>query len=312
VDSISSASIDVLSQASPYEEERTEVSAGLDFLYADTLISTGFTSSDESDYQADTAWFNVSQEVFGGLTTISMGFARGWDVVGNVTDPDFSEDIDRRSWRLGFSQVLTKNFLLGLNFEAITDEGFLNNPYRSYRYLDSTTVDGYNWAAEKYPNTRTSNATAIRGRYFLGYRASVDAGYRYFSDTWGIAAHNADIGYTHPLASGWIFELRYRYYTQTGADFYSDLFSRRDAQNFMGRDKELSTFEDHSVRFGVSYEFLDGQWKFLESGRVNLYYDRMFFDYTDFSNVLEGGPPGQEPLYSFTADIWQLFVSFWF
>jgi hypothetical protein len=32
VDTISSASVDVISTASPYEEERTEVSAGVDFL----------------------------------------------------------------------------------------------------------------------------------------------------------------------------------------------------------------------------------------------------------------------------------------
>ena len=34
---------------------------------------------------------------------------------------------------LGVSQVITKDMVLEVNYEGITDEGFLNNPYRSYR-----------------------------------------------------------------------------------------------------------------------------------------------------------------------------------
>ena len=99
VDSISSASIDVLSYASAYSEERTELSVGGDFLVDQTILSAGYTHSDENDFNAQTAYFGVSQDIFGGLTTVSMSFARGWDTVGMVNDPDFEEDVDRRSSR---------------------------------------------------------------------------------------------------------------------------------------------------------------------------------------------------------------------
>jgi hypothetical protein len=36
------------------------------------------------------------------------------------------------------------------------------------------------------------------------------------------------------------------------------------------------------------------------------------FDYDDFRNVLDGGEAGAEPLYDFSADVIQLFVSIWF
>ena len=312
VDSISSASIDVLSYASAYEEERTEISIGGDYLLGETILSGGFTDSDENDFEAQTAYFGVSQEVFGGLTTIRMGFSRGWDEVGMVNDPDFAEDVDRRSYRLGATQVITKNLLLNFEFEGITDEGFLNNPYRKVRYRDAVDPSIFHWEEEVYPNTRTSSAFSLGGRYFVQPGSAVYGSARIFNDTWGIDAWDAQLGYTYSTQGSWLFDYSYRYYTQTGADFYSDLFDYSEQQNFRGRDKELSTFTGHSIRLGISYEIPVASWKFVERGTANFNYDYMFFNYDDFRNVLEGGAAGTEPLYDMSADILQLYVSFWF
>jgi hypothetical protein len=314
VDSVSSASIDVLATASPYDEDRTEVTVGGDYLSGDTLMNISYTNSDEDDYEADTINFGLSQEIFGGLTTVSMGYGSGSDTVGNNTDPDFSEPIDRKNYRLGLSQVITRHMLVGLAYEAISDEGYLNNPYRSVRYLDSNNPDGkgYSYQPEVYPNTRTSNAVAVQSRYYLDPRSAVYGGYRFFTDDWGIDAHTLDVGYTRPLAGGWILDAGYRFYTQDSADFYSDLFPYKDAQNYLARDKELSSFNSHTLRFGVSYDILGDGWRFVDKGSVNLYYDHIMFDYDDFRNVLDGGEPGTEPLYDFDADVIQLFVSIWF
>ena len=314
VDSVSSASIDVLATASPYDEDRTEVTVGGDYLSGDTLMNISYTNSDEDDYEADTINFGLSQEIFGGLTTVSMGYGSGSDTVGNNTDPDFSEAVDRKNYRLGLTQVITRHMLVDLAYEAISDEGYLNNPYRSVRYLDSNNPDGkgFSYQPEVYPNTRTSNAVAVQSRYYLDPRSAVYGGYRFFTDDWGIDAHTLDVGYIRPLAGGWILDAGYRFYTQDSADFYSDLFPYKDAQNYLARDKELSSFNSHTLRFGVSYDILGDGWHFVDKGSVNLYYDHIMFDYDDFRNVLDGGEPGAEPLYDFSADVIQLFVSIWF
>ena len=51
---ISAASIDVVTSASPYSEQRTEYGVGLDWLYGNALMNVGYTNSDESDYQSAT------------------------------------------------------------------------------------------------------------------------------------------------------------------------------------------------------------------------------------------------------------------
>lgn len=312
VDNISSASIDVMATASPYKESRTQKSVGVDYLHDRTTMSVNYINSEEHDYLAKTASFTLNQDMFGDLTTVTMGYSKGWDVVGMRNDPTFKKDANRQNYRIGLSQVVTKNTLVGLNFETITDDGFLNNPYRAVRYVDPTSPKGYSYQAEVYPQTRTSNAVSVRGMYYLPYRASVHGEFRIYSDSWGIRAKSAEVGYTHPKGDTWTFDVKYRYYTQSNADFYSDLFPYRDAQNFMARDKELAAFKSNTVGLGVSYAFARGGWGFVDSGTVNLSWDHIQFHYEDFRNVLAGGTPGQEPLYGYSANVVQFFVSVWY
>ncbi len=312
VDSISSASIDVLSYASPYEEERKELSLGADFIVGEAVVSAGYTNSDENDFEARTAYLGISQEIFGGLTTVKLGFAKGKDTVGQVTDPLFSEDADRRIYRLGVSQVMTKNLVVNFDFEGVSDEGYLNNPYRQVRFLDPMDARGYRFQQEVYPNTRSSSALAVTGRYFLDINSAVYGGARVYDDTWGISAWNAQAGYTYRWRDRWLFDLSFRHYDQSAADFYSDLFPFQDAQNFLGRDKEISTYTTQTVKLDITYEFLPNGWGIAERGTANLSLARIMFDYDDFRDILTGGAVGDEPLYSFDADVLQFYLSFWF
>ena len=312
VDMISSASIDVVTTASPYKEQRDQVSLAFDMLNGKTQYSVGVTGSDENDYTASAATFDISQDLFGDLTTVSFGFSRGWDEVRKRGDKAFEEPVDRRSYRLGVSQIVTPALMMNLAFETITDEGYLNNPYRSVRYLDADSALGYAYQPEVYPRTRTSNAASLGAIYFLPYRAAVNGEYRWFTDTWGIDAHTVQVGYTQPLGSRWVLEGGYRWYDQSATDFYADLFPREDFQNVLARDKELSTFTSHMLSLGATYELPSFGWKFLRRSTVNLFYDRVRYEYDDFRDVRAGGTPGTEPLYQFDADVIRLFVSGWF
>jgi hypothetical protein len=311
-DIISSASIDVVTTASPYKEKRKQWNAGLDFVRGKTIYSMGYIDSDEPDYKAQTASLGISQDMFGDLTTITLGYQRGWNIVGERDTPAFKERADTFNYQVGLSQVVTKNLLLGASFESITQEGFLNNPYRSIRYLDPTAGSGFTFDNEVYPRTHTSNAIAIRGRYYLPFRAAVYGEYRFYTDTWQIHSHTMQIGYTYPWRDVWLFDFSYRYYTQNNAEFYSDLFPRANYANFMARDKELATFQTHDLGAAVSYQFLTKSWHYLNKGTVNLHYDFVKYNYDDFRNIPAGGAPGAEPLYSFNANVLQLFFSFWF
>lgn len=313
VDMISSASIDVVSTASEYSETRIEKSLGIDYLHDRTTMGLSYTNSEEDDYSANVVNFGISQSFFGDLTTVGLSYARGWDEVRRNGDDAFAEDLKRQNFRLDLSQIITASLILSLNYEGVTDQGFLNNPYRQVRYLDPDSPRGYDYEPEVYPGTKTSSAIALRGLYYLPYRAALRAEYRRYTDTWGIEAWNAEVGYVHPLASGFVFDLRYRYYDQGAADFYADLFERRGAQNFMARDKELASFTSHTVGAGVTYEFTTERLSFFTRGEASLFADWIQFDYGDFRDVrVTDAAPGTEPLYNFGALVLRAWISFWY
>lgn len=303
VDSVSAASVDVLATASEYEEERTELTAGVDYLYERSIMSLGFTNSSENDYEANTVYFSVSQEFFGGMSTITLGYANGWDEVGKRGNDSFEEEADRRNYQLGLSQVLTTNSLMGFDLEVVTDEGYLQNPYRQNRYIDPNDSSNFLYQAERYPETRTSYSLATRGLYYLPYRASIRAEYRYYSDTWGIDSSTYELAYVHALNPRWTLEGKARYYDQGQADFYSDLYAFKNSQTHLARDKEMSSFSGITLGGGLVYEWKQTSLPGIARLQASLLIDWLDFDYDNFRDVTASGSftPGEEPLYSFDA-----------
>lgn len=301
VDTVSSASIDVVTTASPYTDRREEMGIGVDYLHGNSLMSLGLTSSKENDYLADTLSLGVAHDLFGGLTTLSLGFAQGHDTVMRV-DNNFERPLERYQFRLGLTQVLTKSLLLGVSFEDVAEDGYLSNPYRSARLLGASLP-------ERYPGTRDSQAVAVRlvkgfstSSRTLGH--SVRAEYRYFQDNWDIHAQTLGLTFQRYFSDAWIGELRYRYYQQNAASFYSDNFTQE--MTYMARDKELSTFQSHSLGVKVSWQFTQQPLWFIRKATLNLSHDYVNFEYDDFTDVRTGQP------YSFSANILQLFISAWY
>ncbi len=327
VDSISSASIDVVTRASPYQEEREEVSLGVDLLQDNVIISSAVSVSEENDFEAKTFHFSISQDMLGDLTTVTLGYSRGWDTVGQtmsdpqdpsgegrIRDPSFNEQADRQVYRFGLSQILTKKLIVNLAYDTVTDEGYLNNPYRAARFLDTANPDGFDWQVEKYPNTRTSRALSLRFSYYLPNRAALQGEYRLFNDSWDIEGTNIGLKYIWPLRDGWLVDFGVRQYQQTSASFFVDLMPYAGAQNYYGRDKELSAFSNTTLGFGVSYDLKNTFWRPIHRGSFNFKYDRISFDYDEFRDLRGDNlpAPGSEPLYSFSANVFQAYLSLWY
>lgn len=311
VDMVSSASIDVITTASPYTEERTQYSLSGDYLRGNTTVSAGYTNSVESDFDANTYSLALSQDMFGQLTTLTLSYSYGDDTVRRSDNPDFFRDNTRQQYGIGVTQILTRNLIAALNVEVITDEGFLNNPYRSVRFQDVGSPVGYSFEPELYPSTRTTNAFGIRAKYYLPYRAALEAQYRYFTDTWDIESHTASLTYIHPWRD-FTFTAKYRFHDQTGAHFFRDIFSRSEATNFRGRDKELSPLQSQTLKLAAAYEFISDGWGFIDKGTVNVSVDYLQVDYEEFRDISTGAPLGSEPLYALDASVLQVFFSLWY
>ena len=178
IDKVSGASIDVLSQASVIKDERKQKSGTIEYLRDKTTYTASYTSSVERDYVSNTAAISLSQDMFGDLTTVTLGFANTQNKVGEnngtANDPNVAwvGHALTRAYSGGVSQIITKNFIAGVNLQVITDAGYLANPYRAIRFLDPTNPKGYSLGNQVYPDTHTSTAVQVQGKYYLPYRAA--------------------------------------------------------------------------------------------------------------------------------------------
>src|SRR6202171_14304 len=323
VDKVSGASVDVLSQASVIKDERKQKSLSVDYIHDKTQYNLSYTNSTERDYISNTTHFSLSQDMFGDLTTVTLGFTDSRNKVGENNGKSYAPVIawlghaQSRSYEAGLSQVITKNLIAGMTLEVITDQGLLSNPYRSIRYLDPTVPLGYSLGTQVYPKTHTSTAVEGRAKYYLPYRAAASLSYRYFSDTWGIRANTIELGYIQPFSNKWIFEGRVRHYSQNRATFYSDLFPFANSQNFEARDQNLAASTNNTFDGKVTWAFAPAGFLVFKRATASLDVTRIQFKYKDFRNIKayninNGYAPGTEPLYAFDAMIYQVYISMFF
>jgi Protein of unknown function (DUF3570) len=292
VDAVSNASIDVVTTASKFRETRTEFGLGLDYVYRDSQITVGGLTSHEPDYTANTGSVDVTQEVFGGMTTVALGFTRGDDTVLKHGSPEFKDYAKHWQYRVGVTQILTPHWLLALNGEALSDEGYLGSPYRDAIVFGAAVP-------ERNPRTRSGRAVNLRVVGDLGWRDSIHAGYRYYWDNWAIKASTAELGYSQYIGDAWLADVFARYYTQTKALFYFN-----DAQSettYVSRNRQLSDFDDVALGAKVSYTVkkVPGHYDV----KVNAAYEYTQFKYKDFTDIRTGN------LYGYSANIVQLFVT---
>ena len=290
-DIVSNASIDVVTNASPYDETRNEYGVGLDYAVRDALITVAASRSKEPDYVASAVSLDVTQEVFSNMTSVSLGYTYASDDVGQ-RDRGFFDRAKHWRYRFGLTQILTPRWLASANFEIVSDDGFLGSPYRSARVFGAAVP-------ERIPRTRSSRAAKFRVIGEVAPALSARAEYRYFWDTWDITSHTVDLGLARRFGEQWLVDAYVRGYRQDGSLFYADNATTETL--YITRNRQLSSYK--SLALGAKAAWLwkrvPGQYEIRMHGAV----ERTRTDYSDFTDLRTGR------LYSFEATVVQVFVS---
>jgi len=301
VDAVSNASIDVVTTASPFKETRRAYDASVDWLTRDTLVSANLYASREPDYDVDTVGTDVAHEVFGGMTTVSLGFSRSHDEVRKKNEPGWHDTAVHWQYRSGLTQVLSPRWLASINAEADADAGFLGSPYRVARVFGAAVP-------ERLPRTRSSRAVKLRTVYDFGdgqTRTAVRVEYRRFWDNWAIKADTTEIGAAHYFGSDEttrgriLFDASLRLYSQTKALFYSD--NAQGETLYVTRNRQLGSFTSTGLLAKATW---------TPSGvfarhhvELSGSYERKQYRWRDFTDLRTGQP------YAHGADVLQLLVS---
>lgn len=291
VDMVSNASIDVVTTASPYKERRTETGFGLDFAVRDALVSISTSRSREPDYTAGAVSVDVAQETFGGMTTVSLGYTRAVDQVGQ-RDRGFFDEAMHWRYRLGVTQILTPRWIASANLEAVADDGYLGSPYRAARVFGAAVP-------ERNPRTRSSRAIKLRVLGEVVDNLSLRGDYRYYWDNWDITSHTVEAGVGRRFGPPWLADAYVRYYTQDRALFYSD--NAVSETLYVSRNRQLGTFTSVALGAKVAYTWrqVPGRYEVRLNGAA----ERARFNFKDFTDLRTGS------LFSYDATVLQVFVT---
>ncbi|MGB3943013.1 MAG: DUF3570 domain-containing protein [Candidatus Manganitrophaceae bacterium] len=184
----------------------------------------------ENDYDSYGAGGTLFWDLNERRTTLTTGLSFNNDTVrpfggtpialNNLSDPTRLGKGEKRTIDLivGTTQVLHRRTLAQINYTRGFTDGYLTDPYKIITVTDPAG-EPVDYFFEKRPTTRNRNSLFWRTAHHLAEDV-IHFAYRYAWDNWGIRSHTADLKYLWELGRGHSLQIHFRYYTQTGSDFY--------------------------------------------------------------------------------------------
>ncbi|MFT3693709.1 MAG: DUF3570 domain-containing protein [Kofleriaceae bacterium] len=275
-DVVSSASVDIVSQASPttIHDTRQQVSGSASHTIGSSKIHGGYSFSHENDYLSHSLNAGIDQEMFDKNTTLSLGYALNLNTVGRRDDDNFSRSLTNHSLSLSWTQIVTPTLLTQLTYELGYADGFQSSPYRFVPIRQTMDAAPSEWVMETDPDTRFRHALVIGANHAIGEGSSIQGDYRIYHDTWGITSHTIGARLFTHLTPKLELRLRERFYTQGRASFYQETYT--SVQQYMAFDRELSSL--WSETFGVKLSYL-----FAPHVEGELKCDVFYYSYSEFA-----------------------------
>jgi len=275
VDAVSSASVDVVSQASPREfhDTRHQVSLGASHAIAAVTARAGYSFSTENDYLSHTIDLNLTYDMFDKNTQLGLGYGISLNTVGRSGDENFARDLTVQHVALSWTQTVSPRLATQVTYELGNASGYQASPYRFVPIRQSANATPDFWVPETDPDTRWRHALVFGANHALGTTDSVQGDYRIYHDSWGITSHTFGARYFMALSPNVELRLRERLYTQDAATFYQSVYMV--PAKYVVFDRELSPL--WSETFGAK---LVARLSRHVEGEAKL--DVFYYSYSDF------------------------------
>ena len=274
IDIVSAASVnalDVVSHASAVNE-----AVGVD-------LTSRFDLTEDDQLTSNLAWHE--EEPFGS-GSFGLGYSHAMaddnavlGVSGQATFDRFDylqPNGDRHGRRnrtalnanLNFSQLLSPTTIFDASYGLTFQQGTLDTTYNSV-----PLAGGAGRTNELFPHSRTRQAVQARiAQHLPDSHTTLRAGYRYYTDTFQLSAHTADFELHQYLLPRLIARGSFRYYSQTGVDFFSTAFSSQESLRLpRTADSDLALF--HAREYGLKLLWLTRGQSSLDLGYVHYFRD---------------------------------------
>ncbi|MGH8539891.1 MAG: DUF3570 domain-containing protein, partial [Stenotrophobium sp.] len=199
------------------------------------------------------------------LTTLSAGAGYSYDEL-RPTDGEStrfpmriaSASKNTATVYAGLSQVLGPQTVVQWGLSYNFENGYLSDPYKQ-AYVAGNILPDHR------PDRRNEYAATMKLRhYFQDIGAAVHVDYRYYRDSWRIAASTLELSWHQNLPAQWQLVPAVRYYSQAYAGFYQPYYTAARGDGDYSSDYRLSAYGALSLRLGLMTDWR--QWSFSLNG----------------------------------------------
>lgn len=237
---------------SGYGEVRHEVVGGLSQRLGPATIAVGGFYGDEDDFLSQAYSVAVSGELFQKNLTLTLQYGKTADEIHKLDPPNsgFPKHKDNATYTVAATQVLSPTALVTTGYSLSRVEGYQSLPLR--KVLITNLVSGIPVATvyeETHPDLRDRQTVFLRLKQYLAAGTSADVNLSYYLDDWGVHAIAAEPRVERYLTESATIRFRYRFYSQTAADFYKPAYSVQEP--LMSADARLRDFDTHTIGVGL-------------------------------------------------------------
>ena len=240
-------------QTAAFRDERWSYTAGyLPLIGRTTRLKGLLHFSEEQDYVSRGVTLGAAFELNKKNTTIAPAFTYFDDrIEPQNTRPDRSKFT--RSFALDIAQVLNTWNVGSIGLSYTESDGYLTDPYKLVLVGDQA-VD------ENRPDRREGYAVQLGWRTKPFDQHAFDVAYRHYWDSWGVQSNTFGLKSLSELGEHWLIELFYRYYLQSGANFWASSFPAGNQDTHRSSDLRLSPFQATTIGFTGIYKINETWW----------------------------------------------------
>lgn len=303
VDAPGGSTVDAVTSATTVEDFRQVVNGGVGVRSDVAHLNAGYAYGFERDYRSHAFTLSAGTELFDRNTLLDLSYARGWDSVCDLSQPQAERAIERQrlptstgcfekdegrvardlelhSLQGSWTQAWTPIFNTQLIVSSQLLHGFQANPYRAV-WLGRAAVQ------ENHPRDRARYAVGVGTRIWLRpIGGALQAQVRAYRDTWAVQAVSGELAYERALGALFRLRARGRYYQQSSAAFYSDDYALDPQGQYFTGDRELSAMRSWLVggQLAIAPQANESGkvLRIFDSFRLLLKGDFLRYEFTDF------------------------------
>ncbi len=167
---------------------------------------------------------------------------------------------------IGFTQLLSPDTILALNYGITVQTGELGNTW------NAVPLPMGMLGPELLPRERQRHAFVGRLAEFLPWNGVMKFFYRFYADDWGLRAHTAEVELYQRFAPWLYLRGNYRFHWQSGVDFWTSLADPAATRRTADSDLQHFTAQTLGILAAVDLRFA----KQLRDLHLDFGYERYF------------------------------------